>query len=135
MTMDMRALIVGGIALALPATAIPAFAHHSYAEFATDKKLTLQGTVKEFQWTNPHSWMLVIVPTASGQAEQWAIEFSSVSLLASRGWKPKTVVPGDKVAITFHPMRNGSHAGSYMAIKLPNGKEMGDASRLGTAAE
>ncbi len=132
--MDMRALIVGMV-LALPATAIPAFAHHSYAEFDTGRKVTIEGTVKEFQWTNPHSWMLVMVPNASGQAEQWAIEFSSVSLLASRGWKPKTVVPGDKVAITFHPMRNGSRAGSYMAITLPNGKEMGDASRLGTAAE
>jgi len=132
--MDMRALIVGMV-LALPATAIPAFAHHSYAEFDTGRKVTIEGTVKEFQWTNPHSWMLVMVPNAGGQAEQWAIEFSSVSLLASRGWKPKTVVPGDKVAITFHPMRNGSRAGSYMAIKLPNGKEMGDASRLGTAAE
>ena len=133
--MDVRALIVGGIALALPATAIPALAHHSYAEFATDKKVTLEGTVKEFQWTNPHSWMLVMVPDANGQPVQWAVEFSSVSLLAERGWKPKTVVPGNKVAITFHPMKNGSHAGSFMSIKLPNGKVMGDADRLGTAAQ
>ena len=133
--MDMRALIAGGIALALPLTAIPAFAHHSYAEFDTDKKLTLEGTVKEFQWTNPHSWMLVMVPNAKGEPEQWAVELNSVSLLAARGWKPKTVLPGDKVAITFHPMRNGSHAGSYMAIKLPDGKVMGDAERLGTAAQ
>ena len=133
--MNVRALIIGGIALALPATAIPAFAHHSYAEFDTDSKLTLQGMVKEFQWTNPHSWMLVMVPNASGQQQQWAVEFSSVSLLAARGWKPKTVVPGDKVEITFHPMRNGSRAGSYMAIKLPNGKTMGNPDRLGTAAE
>jgi len=133
--MNVRALIVGGIALALPAMAIPAFAHHSYAEFDTDKKMTLEGTVKEFQWTNPHSWVLVMVPDASGQPQQWAVELNSVSLLAAKGWKPKTVVPGDKVAITFHPMRNGSHAGSYMAIKLPNGKMMGDADRLGTAAQ
>jgi len=63
-----------------------------------------------------------------------AVELNSVSLLAERGWKPKTVLPGDKVAITFHPMRNGAHAGSYMAIKLPNGKTMGNADRLGTAA-
>ena len=133
--MDVKTLIVGGIALALPACAIPALAHHSYAEFDTDNKMTLEGTVKEFQWTNPHSWMLVMVPNASGQLEQWAVELNSVSLLAARGWKPKTVVPGDKVAITFHPMRNGMHAGSYMAIKLPNGKTMGNADRLGTAAE
>jgi len=133
--MTMRALVFTGIALLLPATSLPALAHHSYAEFDTDKKLTLQGTVKEFQWTNPHSWLLVMVPNASGQPEQWAVEFSSVSLLAARGWKPKSLVPGDKVEVTFHPMRNGSHAGSYMAIKLPSGKLMGDPNRLGTAAE
>jgi hypothetical protein len=133
--MDVKAFAVAGFALAFLAPAIPAFAHHSYAEFDTDNKLTLQGTVKEFQWTNPHSWMLVMVPDARGKEEQWAIEFSSVSLLASRGWKPKTVVPGDKVEITFHPMRNGAHAGSYMAVKLPSGKTMGNPNRLGTAAE
>jgi hypothetical protein len=133
--MNVRALVTAGVTLGLLAAAVPALAHHSYAEFDTDKKLTLEGTVKQFEWTNPHSWLLIMVPNAKGEQEQWAVELSSVSLLASRGWKPKTVLPGDKVSVTFHPMRNGSHAGSYMAIKLPNGKTMGDADRLGTAAE
>jgi len=131
--MNLRATIVSAIALA--ATTLPAFAHHSYAEFNLDKKVTLEGTVKEFQWTNPHSWILVMVPNASGQEEQWAVELNSVSLLAERGWKPKTLKPGDKISITFHPMINGSKAGSYMAAKLPDGKMMGNADRLGTAAE
>ena len=133
--MKVRALIAMVVALGWSAAAVPALAHHSYAEFDTDKKLTLEGTVKQFEWTNPHSWLLIMVPNAKGEQEQWAVELNSVSLLASRGWKPKTVVSGDKVSVTFHPMRNGSHAGSYMAIKLPNGKTMGDADRLGTAAE
>jgi len=133
--MNTRALIFAGIAALMPAAAVPAFAHHSYAEFDTDAKKTIAGTVKEFQWTNPHSWLLVNVPNDKGEMEQWAVELNSVSLLAARGWRPKTVVPGDKVEVTFHPMRNGSKAGSYMAIKLPNGKTMGDAERLGTAAQ
>jgi hypothetical protein len=133
--MNVGVLMTAGVTLGLLAAAVPALAHHSYAEFDTDKKLTLEGTVKQFEWTNPHSWLLIMVPNAKGEEEQWAVELSSVSLLASRGWKPKTVLPGDKVSVTFHPMRNGSHAGSYMAIKLPNGKTMGDADRLGTAAE
>src|SRR5215472_8903364 len=133
--MNVKALIAAGTVFLLPAAVGPAWAHHSYAEFDTNAKLTLAGVVKEFQWTNPHSWLLVMVPNAKGEEEQWAVELSSVSLLASRGWKPKTVLPGDKVTVTFHPMRNGSHAGSYMAITLPSGKTMGDAERLGTAAE
>ena len=62
-----RASIISGAALLLLATTLPAFAHHSYAEFDTDKKLTLEGTVKEFQWTNPHSWLLVMVPKPGGR--------------------------------------------------------------------
>jgi hypothetical protein len=133
--MEMRPSLLGAAALACVAAATPVAAHHSYAEFDTNAKMTVKGTVKEFQWTNPHSWLLVMAPNAKGEQEQWAVELNSVSLLAARGWKPKTVVPGDKVEITFHPMRNGSNAGSYMAIKLPNGKTMGDADRLGTAAQ
>ena len=133
--MNIRALVVAGAAMLAPAAAIPAFAHHSYAEFDTDAKKTIAGTVKEFQWTNPHSWLLVNVPNDKGEMEQWAVELNSVSLLAARGWRPKTVLPGDKVEVTFHPMRNGMKAGSYMAIKLPSGKTMGDAEKLGTAAQ
>ena len=133
--MRMRALFIAAVAALAPAAAVPAFAHHSYAEIDTDKKLTIAGTVKEFQWTNPHSWLLVNVPDGKGATEQWAVELSSVSLLASRGWRPKTVMPGDKVEVTFHPMRNGMKAGSYLAIKLPNVKTMGDTDRLGTAAQ
>jgi len=133
--MNIRALVVAGAAMLAPAAAIPAFAHHSYAEFDTDAKKTIAGTVKEFQWTNPHSWLLVNVPNDKGEMEQWAVELNSVSLLAARGWRPKTVLPGDKVEVTFHPMRNGMKAGSYMAIKLPNGKTLGDTERLGTAAQ
>ena len=127
--------IVGFAAIAAAIFAVPAFAHHSHSMFDDTQKIVMEGTVKEFQWTNPHSWLLVNVPNAKGEPEQWAVELSSVSLLASRGWRPKTVVPGDKVEVTFHPMRNGMKAGSYMAIKLPNGKTMGDTDRLGTAAQ
>src|SRR4051794_25625803 len=75
--MNMRALMIASLAVLTPAAAIPAFAHHSYAEFDTDKKMTLAGTVKEFQWTNPHSWLLVNVQSPKGDMEQWAVELSS----------------------------------------------------------
>ena len=132
--MNFKGLILGGVMVVLPVMSVPALAHHSYAEFDTQKEMTIQGTVKEWQWTNPHSWMLLMVPNAQGQSEQWAIELNSVSLLAQQGWRPTTVVPGDKVAVTFHPMRNGSRAGSYISAKLPNGKTMGGRTVKGSAA-
>ncbi len=124
--MKIKTLVLGGIALAISAAAIPAYAHHSYAMFDASKKLTLEGTIKEFQWTNPHSWILMMAPNEAGVMEQWAIELGSPSGLARQGWVPKTIVPGDKVMMTMHPLKNGKPGGSFMAIKLPNGKVMGD---------
>ena len=64
--MKFKALGLAGVAVAM--SAMPAFAHHSFAMFDADKKMTLEGTVKEFQWTNPHSWILMMVPNAQGHA-------------------------------------------------------------------
>ena len=66
--MRFKALGLAGIAIAM--YTIPAFAHHSFAMFDADKKMTLEGTIKEFQWTNPHSWILMNVPNAAGAQEQ-----------------------------------------------------------------
>ncbi|HXJ00377.1 MAG TPA: DUF6152 family protein, partial [Micropepsaceae bacterium] len=87
--MKFKALGLAGAALAM--YAIPAFAHHSFAMFDADKKATLEGTVKEFQWTNPHSWILMNVANAQGAQEQWAIEMGAPGGLARQGWVPKTL--------------------------------------------
>src|SRR5215475_2340209 len=84
--MKFKALSLAGIAVAMFAS--PAFAHHSFAMFDAEKKMTLEGVVKEFQWTNPHSWILMTVNNAQGQAEQWAIEMGGPSGLARQGWVP-----------------------------------------------
>src|SRR5258707_13983310 len=88
--MKFKALGLAGIAIAM--YTIPAFAHHSFAMFDADKKMTLEGTIKEFQWTNPHSWILMTVNN-----EQWAIELGAPGGLARQGWGPKTLNPGMKV--------------------------------------
>ena len=65
--MTCKTLGLAGIAVAM--YAIPAFAHHSFAMFDTEKKMVLDGTIKEFQWTNPHSWIQMMVPNAAGRPE------------------------------------------------------------------
>jgi hypothetical protein len=123
--MTIRSVFVCGALLAA-AAALPAYAHHSYAMFDEEKKMTVQGTVKEFQWTNPHGWIHVIVPDAQGKPVTWSIETGAPNGMARQGWMPKTIGPGDKISITFHPLRNGRPGGSYMSATLPNGKVMGD---------
>jgi hypothetical protein len=122
--MKIKALSLACVAVAM--SAIPAFAHHSFAMFDAEKKVTLDGTVKEFQWTNPHSWILMTVANAQGQPEQWAIEMGGPSGLARQGWVPKTLTPGMKVKTVIHPLRDGTAGGQFMAITLPDGTEMGN---------
>jgi hypothetical protein len=122
--MKFGALGLAGIAVAM--SAIPAFAHHSFAMFDAEKKMTLEGTVKEFQWTNPHSWILLTVANSAGQPEQWAIEMGGPGGLARQGWVPKTLTPGMKVQAVIHPLRDGTAGGQFMAVTLPDGTQLGN---------
>ena len=116
-------IALAGIAVAM--SAIPAVAHHSFAMFDALKSTSLEGTVKEFQWTNPHSWIHLTVTNAEGKEEQWAIEMGGPAGLARQGWRPKTLTPGMKVKAVVHPLRDGANGGQFMAVTLPDGTQMG----------
>src|SRR3979411_2665943 len=131
--MKFKALGLAGIAIAM--YTIPAFAHHSFAMFDADKKMTLEGTIKEFQWTNPHSWILINVPNAAGQPEQWAIELGAPGVLAHQGWGPNPLPPGMKFTAWIHPLKDGTHGGQYMAVTLPDGTVKGNTKRDAHANE
>jgi hypothetical protein len=122
--MNCKAIVLAGVTIAV--SAVPSFAHHSFAMFDAEKTMTLEGTVKEFQWTNPHSWILLTVNNAQGRAEQWAIEMGGPSGLARQGWVPKTLTPGMKVQTIIHPLRDGSPGGQFMAVTLPDGTMLGN---------
>jgi hypothetical protein len=108
------------------AVTAPAMAHHSFAMFASDKTITLTGTVKEFEWTNPHSWLHIMVTNDSGAPEEWAFEMGSPSMMSARGWKADSVSVGEKVTVTAHPLKDAaSHGGSEMAVRLPSGTVLG----------
>ena len=116
--------LAAGLALA---AIVPAMAHHSFAMFDNAKMQTVDGTVKEFEWVNPHSWLHIMAVNASGVPEEWAFEMGSPGQLTTQGWKKDTVKVGDKVSVSFHPMKDGSHGGSQMSVKLANGTVMGGA--------
>jgi hypothetical protein len=109
------------IAVAALLTAIPALAHHSFAMFDQSKSVTLQGTVKDFRWTNPHVFVQLLVKTDSGSEEEWSIEMTSPEHLARVGWKPGAMKPGDKVTLVIHPMRDGSAGGQFISGTGPDG--------------
>ncbi len=121
--MTFKALGLAGIAVAV--CTMPALAHHSFAMFDAGKKVTLAGTVKEFQWTNPHAFIQMIVANSDGQAEQWSIEMGGPGGLARQGWVPKTLKPGMNVSVTMHPLKEG-HGGQFLAVMLPDGSQLGN---------
>jgi hypothetical protein len=111
--------------------AAPAMAHHSFAMFANDKIVTLKGTVSEFEWTNPHAWLHMVVLNDAGKSEEWAFEMASPLQLTSKGWKEGIVKPGDKITIAMHPMKDGSRGGSSVTVTLANGTVLGQQPRPG----
>jgi hypothetical protein len=113
------------IAIVVAAFVAPALAHHSFAMFDRDKTVTMQGTVKEFEWTNPHSWLRFTVnDEKTGKPALWAVELSSPGRLITMGMHADSVKPGDAVSVTFHPMKDGTRGGQFIQAVLPGGKEI-----------
>ena len=108
-------------AVALVAMAGTALAHHSAAMFDFSRTVTVQGTVKEFQYTNPHSWLQVLVVGADGKEVEWGFETEGPSTLLRSGIKAKTFEPGDKVTIVASPMRDGRPAGAWISATKADG--------------
>jgi hypothetical protein len=106
-----------------------AWAHHSFAMFDAEKKVELEGIVKEFQWTNPHAWIMLNVAGEQGAAEPWAIEMNGPSGLVRQGWKPKTLTPGMPIKLVIHPLKGGTHGGQFMQVTLSDGTVIGNANR------
>jgi hypothetical protein len=111
------ALLALGGALA----ATPASAHHSTAMFDMDHQVSLTGTVKEFQWTQPHTWIVFEVPNTSGGADEYQLEGMSPSYLDRNGWSKHTLNPGDKVTLSMHPLKDGRKGGFDASVTWPDG--------------
>jgi uncharacterized protein DUF6152 len=104
----------------------PALAHHSAGAIDRTKSVTLVGTVKEFRWTNPHSWIDLDVANDKGAVETWSVEMTSPTFLLRAGWKSTTVKAGDKVQVVVRPLRTGEPGGLFVSITLPDGKVLGE---------
>jgi hypothetical protein len=121
----MKTFLIAASSLALLSAAAPAMAHHSGAMFDRNREKVITGTVRDFQWTNPHASFAIDVPDAGGQPSVWQIEMNSPNNLVADGWKRSTLKVGDKVSVGIHPLRDGRPGGSYVGITLPDGKRLG----------
>ena len=113
-------LAAGGLSL----IAAGAEAHHSGAMFA-DEVTVITGTIKQFQWTHPHTWIQVNVETSPGRTKEWSIEWNSPNALGRQGVRPNTFPAGAKVTMQITKMRDGTAAGGFVAAKFADGKTVG----------
>lgn len=117
----LAAACVGAALAALPGAAA---AHHSFAMFDQEHETELTGTVKEFKYTSPHTFIILEVKDKDGNAELWNLEGGSPSAISRDGWGAKTVKPGDELRITIDPLRSGAPGGAWNVnrIKFMDGR-------------
>ena len=117
-----RRLLAGVAALLIVA---PCAAHHSFSMFDQTQSVTLHGTVKTLQWTNPHCYLQVLVSSPSAAAE-WSVEMNSPLTMYRYGWRPGSFKPGDKVTVVINPLRDGASGGRLIEATDATGRTFGN---------
>jgi Family of unknown function (DUF6152) len=102
------ALAVGGAAQA----------HHSFAIFDVQHPLELRGTVQEFKFTSPHSFIILEVKAPDGSIMIWKLEGASPNILARDGWSSQSLKSGDEVVLTIDPLRSGAPGGAWIGQRI-----------------
>jgi len=101
-----------------------AYAHHSMAGYERTKTVTVTGTVKQFKWANPHSWIEFEAPNDKGGVTVWNAEMTAPGVLARAGWKSTILKPGDKVTIVGRPLLTGEPGLLFVSVTLPDGRTL-----------
>ncbi len=101
-----------------------ASAHHSTAEFDYGKTIAVEGTVKEVQWTNPHSYLQILSKGADGAVVQWGVEIGAPAINMRLGWRKDSVKTGDKVSLSLAPARDGRNFGTLRTLTFEDGRQL-----------
>ena len=118
----MKAAMTAVCAAALALAAGSADAHHSFAVFDRSRQVSITGTVKQFQWTNPHCWIQLEVPGENGSSAEWSLEGGSPNILVRNGWKRTALAPGEHVTVLIYPLKTGEPGGSFLEVHKADGK-------------
>jgi len=111
-------------ALAIPA--VPALAHHSNSAYQVDEIITLTGTVKEWRWSNPHTWLYMTVEGEDGREQEWAVEGRAPGILGRAGWDREILRPGETVTVHASPAKDGSLVGIIARVTKADGTILGN---------
>ena len=121
----MRFQLAAAAALVTASLSVGAAAHHSFAMFDMGKEVTVKGTVKKFQWTNPHAYIQLVAKDDAGRDVEWSMEMGAPMYLYARGWRPRTLRAGMRINVTLNPLRNGRPGGVVRDVTDAEGKPIG----------
>ena len=116
--MKLVAYLTGAAGIVLAASAQ---AHHSFAMFDRATLMSLEGTVTEFEFVNPHSWLYLETVDSEGRTAEWTIEMGGPGAMSRNGWQADTLKPGDEIVVEIHPLKDGTYGGQYLSATLPDG--------------
>lgn len=108
----------------LLAVSVPLFAHHGYAAYDTDKKVTLKGTVTRWIWSNPHCMVQLDVTDDNGRVVHWIAETENPSAMSRNGWTDKSIKVGDQITLTALPVKSGAPVGRILDVVLSTGQKL-----------
>ena len=121
-----RCVIAISIAAAVLLSAIPAMSHHSNSAYQVDQVISITGVVKEFKWTNPHTWLYVTVDDEKGGKVEWAVEGRAPGVLGRAGWDRFVLKPGEKVTVHMSPAKDGTRVGIIARVTKADGTILGN---------
>ena len=128
-------LAIAGLAATLTCLgAGAALAHHSFGFYDMSKSAEIDGVVSQFEWANPHCWLFVVVSAPDGPAVTYGFEMRSPGEMLRGGWKKNSIKVGDRIKVSFRPMRDGTHAGLLTSAKDASGAFIGRAPPAGPPA-
>ena len=116
-------LWIGACLVGVAACSVPLFAHHGAASFESGKTVTVNGTVTEYVWSNPHVLVKVDAKDDSGNVVHWVLEAWNPVTQASRGWSKRTFKAGDDVSLDIWPAKNKQPVGEIRGRIVINGNE------------
>jgi hypothetical protein len=117
-------LVILALAIGAVIGSTPLAAHHGFAAYDTDKRLTVKGTIVEWIWSNPHCLVQLDVTDDAGQAVRWVLETENPSSMIRSGWNKDSLKVGDQVTVTLVPVKSGKPVGRIAEIVLPNGQRL-----------
>ena len=119
--MNLRPTLLSALLFVALSGTTPVHAHHSNVEFETQTIAAVTGTVTDWKWTNPHTWLNIAVDDGKGGKTEWSFEGRPPGLLSRVGWSPKTFKKGDVLTVHYSPAKDGTKTGLIARVTLADG--------------